>query len=85
MVSVNPYRTLPIYDAEMIERYKGRNLYELPPHMLASSWFNQIACITVLVETNEMKCMALIQFVFDSRVVFICGRTFCYDKGINHF
>uniref|UniRef100_F6W622 Myosin motor domain-containing protein n=1 Tax=Ciona intestinalis TaxID=7719 RepID=F6W622_CIOIN len=37
VVSTNPYKTLPIYDAEMIEKYRGRNLYELPPHIYAVS------------------------------------------------
>ena len=33
-VSVNPYKTLDIYNEETIEKYRGRNFYELPPHML---------------------------------------------------
>lgn len=32
-VSVNPYKTLEIYNEETIEKYRGRNFYELPPHM----------------------------------------------------
>ena len=32
-VSVNPYKTLDIYNEETIEKYRGRNFYELPPHM----------------------------------------------------
>uniref|UniRef100_H2Z8V8 Myosin motor domain-containing protein n=1 Tax=Ciona savignyi TaxID=51511 RepID=H2Z8V8_CIOSA len=37
VVSTNPYKSLPIYDSEMIERYRGRNLYELPPHIYSVS------------------------------------------------
>lgn len=33
VVSVNPYKTLPIYNRDVIEKYRGENLYELPPHM----------------------------------------------------
>ncbi|XP_069094072.1 unconventional myosin-Id [Pleurodeles waltl] len=35
VVSVNPYKTLNIYDRETIEQYKGRELYERPPHLFA--------------------------------------------------
>lgn len=33
VVSVNPYKNLPIYSQDVIEKYRGENLYELPPHM----------------------------------------------------
>ena len=33
VVSVNPYKTLPIYNQDVIEKYRGENLYELAPHM----------------------------------------------------
>lgn len=33
VVSVNPYKNLPIYSHDVIEKYRGENLYELPPHM----------------------------------------------------
>ena len=35
VVSVNPYRPLVIYDAEYVEQYKGRELYEREPHIFA--------------------------------------------------
>ncbi|XP_055328094.1 unconventional myosin IC-like [Paramacrobiotus metropolitanus] len=35
LVSINPYKELPIYDAKHMERYRGQNFYELPPHIFA--------------------------------------------------
>jgi len=35
VVSVNPYKQLPIYTNEVIETYRSRYIYELPPHIYA--------------------------------------------------
>ncbi|XP_067834933.1 unconventional myosin-Id-like [Heptranchias perlo] len=35
VVSVNPYRQIDLYGRDMIEHYKGRELYERPPHLYA--------------------------------------------------
>ncbi|XP_062406307.1 unconventional myosin-VIIa-like [Sardina pilchardus] len=43
LVAVNPYELLPIYTAEQVHRYHGRQLGELPPHVFAiadSCYFN---------------------------------------------
>jgi len=34
-VSVNPYRPLNIYDKEFVDMYRGREIYERPPHIFA--------------------------------------------------
>lgn len=35
VVSVNPYKQMDIYGKEEIEKYRGRELYENPPHLYA--------------------------------------------------
>ncbi|CAI9583028.1 unnamed protein product, partial [Staurois parvus] len=35
VVSVNPYKSVDLYGKEMIEYYRGRELYERPPHLYA--------------------------------------------------
>ncbi|KAH3702056.1 hypothetical protein DPMN_077057, partial [Dreissena polymorpha] len=37
VVSVNPYQKLPLYRPDIIEEYRSRNIYELPPHIYAIS------------------------------------------------
>ncbi|XP_033732027.1 unconventional myosin-Ia-like isoform X2 [Pecten maximus] len=37
VVSVNPYRKLALYTDSVIEEYRCRNIYELPPHIYAIS------------------------------------------------
>lgn len=37
VVSVNPYRQMDIYGKDTIEVYRGRELYENPPHLFAVS------------------------------------------------
>ncbi|XP_041372192.1 unconventional myosin-Ib-like [Gigantopelta aegis] len=35
VISVNPYKQLPLYTHSVIEEYRSRNIYELPPHIYA--------------------------------------------------
>ena len=35
VVSVNPYRTVDLYGNNYVEQYRGREIYERPPHIFA--------------------------------------------------
>ncbi|NXF85719.1 MYO1G protein, partial [Eubucco bourcierii] len=35
VVAINPYRALPLYGPSVVEQYRGRELYERPPHLYA--------------------------------------------------
>ena len=35
VVSVNPYRPMNIFDKDYVDMYRGREIYERPPHLFA--------------------------------------------------
>ena len=55
VVSVNPYQTVDIYNDAVVEDYKGRELYERPPHIFALAdaafqnmkWHGKDTCVVI--------------------------------------
>uniref|UniRef100_A0A8C4X0J1 Myosin motor domain-containing protein n=1 Tax=Eptatretus burgeri TaxID=7764 RepID=A0A8C4X0J1_EPTBU len=37
VISLNPYKPLPIYSPQKVEEYRNRNFYELTPHIFATA------------------------------------------------
>lgn len=66
IISVNPYRQLDIYNETFIKQYKGREIYERPPHIfaIAESAFKimkrqtQNSCIVISGESGSGKTEA---------------------------
>ncbi|ORX51799.1 hypothetical protein BCR36DRAFT_582836 [Piromyces finnis] len=66
VVSVNPYKKLDIYSEKYIDRYRGKNIYELPPHIYSvadTAFLNlrdlgQDQCIIISGESGAGKTEA---------------------------
>ena len=63
VVSVNPYHMVDIYNDAVVEDYKGRELYERPPHIFALAdaafqnmkWHGRDTCI--VISGNAFDCV----------------------------
>ncbi|XP_041087531.1 unconventional myosin-Id isoform X2 [Polyodon spathula] len=55
VVSVNPYRSMNIYDRATIEQYRDRELYERPPHLFAIA----DAAYKAMKRRNKDNCIVI--------------------------
>uniref|UniRef100_A0A4W3JZI7 Myosin IB n=1 Tax=Callorhinchus milii TaxID=7868 RepID=A0A4W3JZI7_CALMI len=80
VISMNPYRQLPIYTPEKVEEYRNRNFYELSPHIfaLADEAYRSLRdqdkdqCILITGESGAGKTEA--SKLVMSYVAAVCGK-----------
>uniref|UniRef100_A0A8D0CLN4 Myosin IB n=1 Tax=Scleropages formosus TaxID=113540 RepID=A0A8D0CLN4_SCLFO len=80
VISLNPYRPLPIYTADKVEEYRNRNFYELSPHIyaLADEAYRSLRdqdkdqCILITGESGAGKTEA--SKLVMSYVAAVCGK-----------
>ncbi|XP_071788878.1 LOW QUALITY PROTEIN: unconventional myosin-Ia-like [Asterias amurensis] len=80
VVSVNPYKKLPLYTINKIQEYRGMNLYELPPHIyaIADDAYrdmrdkNRDQCVIISGESGAGKTEA--SKVVMQYVAAVCGK-----------
>ncbi|XP_069554799.1 unconventional myosin-Ib isoform X2 [Brachyistius frenatus] len=80
VISMNPYRSLPIYTPDKVEEYRNRNFYELSPHIyaLADEAYRSLRdqdkdqCILITGESGAGKTEA--SKLVMSYVAAVCGR-----------
>lgn len=66
LISVNPFRLLPIYTDEVLHSYRGKNRLEMSPHVYAiaeSAYYNMISykdnqCVIISGESGAGKTEA---------------------------
>lgn len=82
VVSVNPYRAMNIYGRDIVEQYKGRELYERPPHLFAIADAaykamkrrNKDTCIVISGKTTEtVHVLMLGRWIWDSGFFSCCN------------
>ncbi|XP_030385777.1 unconventional myosin IC isoform X2 [Scaptodrosophila lebanonensis] len=55
LISVNPYKQLPIYSDEHIKEYRNKHLYEMPPHVFAVT----DNAFRSLIEESRAQCVLI--------------------------
>ncbi|XP_061413053.1 unconventional myosin-Ib-like [Lethenteron reissneri] len=80
VISMNPYKALPIYTSEKVEEYRNRNFYELSPHIyaIADEAYRSLRdhdrdqCILITGESGAGKTEA--SKLVMSYVAAVCGK-----------
>uniref|UniRef100_A0A7N6BTQ6 Unconventional myosin-Ib n=1 Tax=Anabas testudineus TaxID=64144 RepID=A0A7N6BTQ6_ANATE len=80
VISLNPYRSLPIFTPDKVEEYRNRNFYELSPHIyaLADEAYRSLRdqdkdqCILITGESGAGKTEA--SKLVMSYVAAVCGK-----------
>ncbi|XP_061090707.1 unconventional myosin-Ib isoform X4 [Conger conger] len=80
VISINPYRALPIFTPDKVEEYRNRNFYELSPHIyaLADEAYRSLRdqdkdqCILITGESGAGKTEA--SKLVMSYVAAVCGK-----------
>ncbi|XP_011609839.1 unconventional myosin-Ib isoform X7 [Takifugu rubripes] len=80
VISMNPYKSLPIYTPDKVEEYRNRNFYELSPHIyaLADEAYRSLRdqdkdqCILITGESGAGKTEA--SKLVMSYVAAVCGK-----------
>ncbi|CAL1582720.1 unnamed protein product [Knipowitschia caucasica] len=80
VISINPYRSLPIFTPDKVEEYRNRNFYELSPHIyaLADEAYSSLRdqdkdqCILITGESGAGKTEA--SKLVMSYVAAVCGK-----------
>lgn len=55
LISVNPYKDLPIYGENVIKEYRNKHFYEIPPHVFAIT----DNAFRSLIEENKGQCVLI--------------------------
>jgi myosin-1 len=55
IISINPYKSLNMYSREMVLDYRGRNQFEVPPHIYALT----DQAYRSMIETNKDQCVII--------------------------
>ena len=55
LVAVNPYQSLPIFDAEYIKMYKDKKIGEMPPHIFAIG----DNCYSQMIRASQNQCIVI--------------------------
>lgn len=73
LISVNPFRLLPIYTDEVLYSYRGKNRLEMPPHVYAiaegaykkMTGYGENQCVIISGESGAGKTEAAKVRLFD--------------------